>query len=134
MADLSDVLEASRPAIEAALAEAEQELVALNERRHELEGLIERARAALGEPATPPPAPVSSEPRLTLHEAMETVLAGRGNRWMTVHELAEEINRRGLYEKRDGTPVDPTQIHARANKYGSRFEKDGARIRGSTSG
>lgn len=127
MPDLVKVLEASRPAIEAALAEAERDLAELNERRRELELLIARGRAALGE-AGQPRVDVLDE-RLTLHEAMELVLRENDNRWMTVHELADEINRRALYEKRDRSPVESSQIHARANKYSSRFQKDGPRIR-----
>jgi hypothetical protein len=67
--------------------------------------------------------------RLTLHDAMEQVLGESGSEWMTAHELAREINERRLYEKRDGSDVDPSQIHSRANKYRRLFEKDGARIR-----
>jgi HB1, ASXL, restriction endonuclease HTH domain len=124
---LVKVLEATRPAIEAALAEAQQELAELNARRGELERLIARARAVLNDDA---PVAASAQPeRLTLHEAMEQVLDEHENRWMTVHELADEINERGLYEKRDRSRIEPSQIHARANKYDSRFEKDGPRVR-----
>ncbi len=124
---LVKVLEETRPAIEVALGEAEQELAELNARRRELEGLIARARSVLNDaPPATTPAPAQ---RLTLHEAMEQILDEHHNQWMTVHELADEINERGLYEKRDRSPVEPSQIHARANKYESRFEKDGPRIR-----
>jgi hypothetical protein len=127
MSDLSKILEESRPAIEAALAEAEQELAQLDQRRHELEALIARARAAIGDPQ---PTPEAGGPvRLTLHNAMRLVLEEHHNQWMTVRQLAEEINRRGLYEKRDRTPMDPSQIHARANKYPRMFEKNGADVR-----
>jgi hypothetical protein len=124
---LVKVLEETRPAIEGALAEAEQELAELNDRRAELEGLIARARSVL----TGDQEPTRSAPaqRLTLHEAMEFVLDEQDNRWMTVHELADTINERALYEKRDRSAVEPSQIHARANKYPSRFEKDGPRVR-----
>ncbi len=124
---LVKVLEETRPAIESALAEAELELAELNERRAELEGLIARARSVL----TDDQEPTHTTParRLTLHEAMELVLDEQHNRWMTVHELAEAINERRLYEKRDRSAVEPSQIHARANKYDDRFEKDGPRVR-----
>jgi hypothetical protein len=124
---LVKVLEETRPAIEAALGEAEQELAELNARRRELEALIARARSVLNdEPPASTPVPAQ---RLTLHEAMEQILDEHNNQWMTVHELADEINERGLYEKRDRSPVEPSQIHARANKYENRFEKNGPRIR-----
>jgi uncharacterized membrane protein len=127
MSDLRKVLEQNRPAIEAGLHEAERELAELDARRTELLELISRARAALGEApqtAMKPPAE-----RLTLHEAMQLVLSENQNEWMTVRELADVINERGLYEKRDGSPVDPGQIHARANKYQAMFDKDGRRLR-----
>ena len=67
--------------------------------------------------------------RLTLHAEMEQVLGESGNGWMSVHELAREINERRLYDKRDGSDVDPSQIQSRANKYRHLFEKDGASVR-----
>ena len=127
MSDLRKVLEQNRPAIEAGLADAERELAELDARREELLGLISRARAALGD--IPPTALKPAPERLTLHEAMELVLRENQNEWMTVRELADAINGRGLYEKRDGSVVDPSQIHARANKYQAMFEKDGRRLR-----
>jgi hypothetical protein len=57
------------------------------------------------------------------------VLDEQQNRWPTVHELADAINERKLYEKGDRSRVEPSQIHARASKYASHFEKDGARVR-----
>lgn len=126
-ANLVKALEETRPAIERGLAEAEQELAELNERRAELEALISRARSVLADDG--PRTAARPAERLTLHEAMEHVLDEHNNRWMTVHELAGAINDQQLYEKRDRSPVDPSQIHARANKYPTRFEKDGPRVR-----
>jgi hypothetical protein len=127
---LNQLLDQARPALEAALAEARRELETLNERRHELEAIVARATAALAAFDAEDPVALShpSEHR-TLHEAMKMVLKENSNRWMTVHELANEINDRGLYEKRDRTPVDPSQIHARARKYDWMFEKESGRIR-----
>jgi hypothetical protein len=127
MPDLSKILEDSRPAIQAGLEQAEQELAELDARRQELALLIARARAALGD-APPTPPPLAGE-RLTLHKAIEVVLTERDNQWMTVHELAAEINERQLYTKRDRSDVDPSQIHARTNKYPHMFEKNGPNIR-----
>jgi hypothetical protein len=124
---LESALEHSRPAIEAALAEAEAELATLKTRESELERLIARARAALGE-AIPQPSPASPRP-LTLHEALRTILLENGNEWTPVDDLARAVNARGLYAKRDGSPVQPSQIHARASSYPTMFEKDGPRVR-----
>jgi hypothetical protein len=126
--DLDKALEASRPAIEAALAEAEGELAVVVARKDELERLIARARAALGEPSLEIQ-PGAAPRGMTLHDALKVVLAEHDNQWMTVHELAGEVNSRDLYRKRDGSPVQPSQIHARASSYPSMFEKDGPRVR-----
>ena len=109
------------------MAEAERELADLDARRAQLVSLIARARAALGsgvQAAQPSPAG-----RLTLHHAMQLVLTERGNAWTSVHELAREIASRRLYERRDHTAADPSQVQARANKYPQLFEKDGANVR-----
>lgn len=124
---LGRVLEETRPAIERGLAEAEEELDELNGRRAELEALIGRARLLLADQA--PTEAARTGERLTLHAAMERVLDENENRWMTVHEIADVINERQLYEKRDRSPVEPSQIHARAGKYHGAFEKAGPRVR-----
>jgi hypothetical protein len=133
MSKLESALEESRGVIEAGLVEAEEELAGLRERERELEGLIARAKAALGAELEPEPRPSESE-RLTLHEAIARVLNENRNSWLTVRELADEVNRRQLYKKRDGSPVEPNQIHARAKNYTALFEKDGPRVRLRTAG
>ena len=120
------MLESSREGIQAGLAEAEEELAALRAREREIEALIARAKAALGEE---PQAQQALTRRRTLHEAIALVLHENGNRWTTVRELADQVNRRRLYQKRDGSPVEANQIHARAKNYGALFEKDGPRVR-----
>ena len=83
-----------------------------------------------------PPAPAEASSlaadgggQLTLHEALVRVLENAGNEWMTARELADAVNRRGLYHKRDGSPVEVNQVHARTNNYGDLFEKSGSKIR-----
>lgn len=128
MTDLSQALEDTRPILENALTEAENELAQLRQREAELEALIARARAALGiEPA--PSTVAQHQERLTLHAAIERVLQENNNRWMHVRELADAINEEQLYEKRDKSPVEPNQIHARTRNYEHLFDKDGPRIR-----
>src|SRR4051794_30120893 len=76
VADLRSILEQSRPALEAGIADAQRELDELHAREGELQTLIARAKAALGEldvqPAEREPPPGE---RLTLHEAMRLVLS-----------------------------------------------------------
>lgn len=65
---------------------------------------------------------------MTLHEAMRLVLQTAPGRRMAARELCEQVNRRGLYRMRDGRPVEPQQIHARANNYRQLFSVSGGFI------
>jgi hypothetical protein len=125
MPDLGDALERSRHMIQEALTAARQELEAVHARQSELEEQIGRAETALGNG----PSEVDESEGLTLHEALARVLRENDNVWMSVRELADAVNGRGLYRKRDGSPVEVNQVHARANNYGAMFEKNGGRIR-----
>jgi multidrug resistance efflux pump len=126
---LRSALASVRGELEEGLAEAEAELAQLDERREELTALIAQARAALGMDAPVPTAVPAPADRLTLHEALATVLREHGNAWMRARELADEVNSRGLYRKRDGSPVEVNQVHARVKNYAQVFEKDGSRIK-----
>ena len=123
---LKDALEGARPSLEAGLAAAEEEVRELDARREELLALIGQARAALGiTPSPPTTESKTSERGLTLHEAIAQVLREHNNEWTTVRDLAVEINDRGLYHKKDGSPVEANQVHARTKNYADLFEKDG---------
>ncbi len=123
MPDLGEILEERRPAIEAGLKAALRELAEIEDRKRELEALVTRARAALGEPVQ---AVGAGRAKLKLHEAMQMLLSEAPGRAMTVQDLAREINDRRLYEKRDGSPIEPNQIHARAGAkaYAHMFSKE----------
>ncbi|MGH3071404.1 MAG: HTH domain-containing protein [Gaiellaceae bacterium] len=112
-------------AIEEGLEEARRELEVLQRRERELLDLIEAAESALGRAATTS----DGGERMTLHTAIAEVLRERENRWMTVRELTDAVNSRGLYRKRDLSPVEPNQVHARTNNYSELFEKDRSRVR-----
>lgn len=123
---LQQLLEGQRPAWESAIEEAEAELVGLRSREAQLIELIHRARVALGQQdAGLADGPGAS--RATLHDAMATVLRERGQP-LTGRELADEINRRGLYRQKDGSPVPLNQVHARASNYSDLFVKQDGRI------
>ena len=112
--------------IREALVEARTELEALRTREAELEPADHRCGDC--------PRPESSssmlgERRMTLHDALARVLRESGNEGLTARELADAVNRRGLYQKRDGSPVEVNQVQARVNNYGSIFEKDGSVVR-----
>jgi hypothetical protein len=57
-----------------------------------------------------------------LHEAIAQVLKEH-NRSMTALELADEINRRKLYIKKDESLIKISQVHARVNNYPHLFRK-----------
>jgi len=59
---------------------------------------------------------------MTLHEAIEQVLKEH-SRPMTARELADEINRRKLYIKKNESLIEAAQIHARVNKRPQLFDK-----------
>lgn len=107
----------------AALDELETQLGAMARTVRGLRAQLERAGAV--------PMTTVAGGHLTLHEAMAVVLRQRGNEWTKISELAEMVNGQQLYEKRDGTPVEPNQLHARANRptYRKMFEKRGPMLR-----
>ena len=124
MSRLEQALLKSRQMIEAGLEEARTELAVLDARRAELEALIAQAEAALGSPQSPAPTP-----GMTLHDALVLILRQNNNQPMSVRELTEAVNERGLYRSRNGNPVEVNQVHARTSNYETLFEKDGALIR-----
>jgi ABC-type transporter Mla subunit MlaD len=126
---LRDALEGARPQLEEALAQAETELERLDARRAKLIELIGRARAALGVTGRSTSADTKDVRPLTLHEALAQILREQDNAWMTARALTAEVNARGLYKKRDGSPVEANQVHARTKNYAHLFEKDGSQIR-----
>lgn len=52
---------------------------------------------------------------LKLHEAIVVVLSEKESRTATTEEIAKEINKRKLYFKRDGSPVEKGQIRLRTH-------------------
>lgn len=123
--ELEEDLEHGKRLIADTLDRARTELSELEGRKTYLLAVIARAEAmhdALNADDQP-------GRQMTLHEAIAFLIEETSNRWMTVKELADAINRRGLYHKKDGSPVEINQIHARINNYGHLFEKEGARVR-----
>jgi len=122
---LERALEAGRADIEKGIDEAMLELEACRDRCAELEALIGRAHAALGSPGNV----LAQTSPMTLHEAIRRVLTDHGNEWMTARSIGDEVNARQIYRKRDGSPVEVNQVHARTNNYSDLFEKADGRIR-----
>ncbi len=63
-----------------------------------------------------------STPKLTLQEAMKLVLKDTEGRKMHAAELADEIYKRRLYLKKDGTQAKYNQVRARCGHYPDMFE------------
>lgn len=125
MSDLAEALNASARLVDEALVRAREELAQLNERKAELEALIAQAEAMQRSRSASPP----STRALTLHEAIAEILREQGNRWMSPREIADAVNGRALYSKKDGTLVEVSQVHARTKNYAQMFEKEGSKIR-----
>ena len=62
--------------------------------------------------------------KLTLHEAMLQVLIKAGCP-LSAKEIIAAIERTGLYQKRDGSRLLPSQIYARVSQYPDRFKGEG---------
>ena len=119
-----------RTEVERGIVEAETELSALDARRDELLELIASARAWLGEEAPAVAAVTESDtadPVYTLHEAMEVILRQHPE-GLKAPELAAEVERRGMYKRRDGDPPGPHQVHARVHNYPQLFRRETGRI------
>jgi hypothetical protein len=67
--------------------------------------------------------------RATLHEEIAAILREHGNRWMSTHEIADFVNERGRYRKRDGSEMSAFQIHGRTRNYEQLFERQGSQVR-----
>lgn len=64
---------------------------------------------------------------MTLHEAIEKLLRQK-NRAMTTQEIADELNKNGWYQKKDGSEIQAFQIHGRTRNYPSIFDRDGSTV------
>jgi len=64
---------------------------------------------------------------MTLHEAIEKLLRQNG-RPMTTTEIAIGLNKNKWYEKKDGSPIAPFQIHGRTKNYPQIFNRNGSTV------
>jgi len=61
---------------------------------------------------------------MKLHEAIVELLIN-ANMSMTTKQLADELNRTGLYEKKDGSALTAFQVHGRTRNYPQLFDRNG---------
>src|SRR5690606_11828588 len=64
---------------------------------------------------------------MTLHEAIEKLLRQTG-RPMTTQQIADEFNKNGWYQKKDGSTIQAFQIHGRTRNYANIFDRDGSTV------
>lgn len=64
---------------------------------------------------------------MTLHEAIEKLLRQTG-RPMTTQQIADELNKNGWYQKKDGSTIQAFQIHGRTRNYANIFDRDGSTV------
>jgi hypothetical protein len=64
---------------------------------------------------------------MTLHEAIAQLLAQRGTP-MTTTDIAEALNKNSWYSKKDGSAIQPFQIHGRTKNYPHLFVQNGSTI------
>lgn len=64
---------------------------------------------------------------MTLHLAITEVLTASG-RPMSAREIADEVSRRGLYARGDGSPLPASQVSARVRNYPTLFTRTDDRI------
>lgn len=64
---------------------------------------------------------------MTLHEAIEKLLKEK-NRPMTTTEIARELNQNNWYQKKDGSSIEPLQVHGRTKNYAQIFIRNGSKV------
>jgi uncharacterized protein YrrD len=64
---------------------------------------------------------------ITLHEEIQAILREKRSS-MTTKEIADEVNRRGNYHKKDGSAVTDYQVHGRTKNYDTLFTRDGSKV------
>lgn len=64
---------------------------------------------------------------MTLHDAIVEILRELGHPVSTT-ELADEVNRRGSYRKKDRSPITAFQIHGRTRNYPQLFSRQTSNV------
>ncbi|MDL5045483.1 DNA-deoxyinosine glycosylase [Oscillatoria amoena NRMC-F 0135] len=64
---------------------------------------------------------------MKLHEAIEKLLRQTG-RPMTTQQIADELNKNGWYQKKDGSTIQAFQIHGRTKNYANIFDRVGSTV------
>lgn len=87
----------------------------------DLERLLNSLYNSVGHGKSEPSFVAPAKAEMKLHEAIEEALL-IANKPLTYSEIAELINKYGLYRRKDGNDVPSSQISARIKTYGSHFK------------
>jgi GIY-YIG catalytic domain/HB1, ASXL, restriction endonuclease HTH domain len=106
---------------------------AVRQRVSELRRILTLGEASLGAGCESPPADRAGRQRdpargVTLHNEIAAILSHNG-RPMTTAEIADAVNQRGFYIKRDETVVTAFQVHGRTRKYAQLFTREGQTVK-----
>ena len=85
-------------------------------------------REIRGAPSSVPSDRVARNVGTTLHGEIVEILSEKGPGGMTARDIADEVNARGRYHRKDGQPVPVSQIGARVRKYPTLFEKNESKV------
>jgi hypothetical protein len=66
--------------------------------------------------------------RVTLHAEMIDILSEAGRDGLSCQAVADLVNARGVYRKRDGSLVEASQVRLRAKNYTMLFELAAGRV------
>lgn len=127
--ELEAVLDRNKLAVARELERAQKQLVALRAEVRALESQIARAEYAIGVRPVPNDESAHLGRPTTLRKAMEAVLRQAGAEGLPAADIAAQINRDQTYAKRDGSPLELSQIHAYVAAYSEIFERHDRRIR-----
>jgi len=64
---------------------------------------------------------------MTLHEAIIIILSDSGRK-MTTREIADELDKKKLYKKKDGSIITDYQVHGRTKNYPKLFNREGSMV------
>jgi hypothetical protein len=66
---------------------------------------------------------------VTLHAEMVDILSESGGDGLAYQAIADLVNARGVYRKRNGSAVEASQVKLRARNYAKLFEDTDGRVR-----
>lgn len=75
------------------------------------------------------PDSIKRKKKITLHEELRAIFIESGEEWLSTRQLADRVNEKRRYRKKDGSDVTPYQIHGRTRHYSHIFEQQKQQVR-----